>query len=36
MSKKEETMLEIAKKNNKGWSFVDDGKGTTVKKKPKK
>lgn len=24
------TMKEIASKNNKGWTFVDDGKGTKV------
>ena len=28
--KKEPTMLDIAKKNNAGWSFVDDGKGVTI------
>ena len=32
---KEPTMKEIADKNKKGWSFVDDGKGTKVIKKRK-
>ena len=29
--KKEKTMLEIAKEKKKGYSFVDDGKGVTIK-----
>ena len=28
---KEPTMKEIADKNKKGWSFIDDGKGTKLK-----
>jgi hypothetical protein len=31
--KKEKSMLEIAKQKKKGFSFVDDGKGTKVIKK---
>ena len=34
--KKEITMEEEAKKKNKGWSFVDDGKGVTVTNMPSK
>lgn len=30
---KEPTMKEICDKNKKGWSFIDNGKGTKVTKK---
>lgn len=35
-TKKEPTMKEICDEKKKGWSFIDDGKGTTVIKKRRK
>lgn len=32
-TKTEPTMKEIADKNKKGWSFIDNGKGTKVIKR---
>ena len=29
-NKKEQTMLEIAKKKNRGWEYIDNGKGTKL------
>ena len=34
-TKNEPTMKEIADKHKKGWTFIDDGKGTKVVKRRK-
>lgn len=35
MNNKEQDMKKIADKKRRGWSFIDDGKGVTLKKTKK-